>query len=125
MSPPFDIDVRDADYRQKGIQMKVIKFEEVIDCIDAAVCSEPWRFTDDPLDADDPKLDSKVAACGAALREALRPLADDFQRLTVEQLQRELWKHEGMVEALRDAIDRAENPQPTQAEQRAEGAAQP
>jgi hypothetical protein len=90
--------------------MKVIKFEAIVECIDNVVCSEPWRFTDDELDAHDPALDAKVAACGAPLRALLEPLADDFGRVTVEQLQRELWKYEGMVQALELAIEEAENP---------------
>jgi hypothetical protein len=90
--------------------MKVIKFETVVECIDDVVCSEPWRFTEDELDARDPALDAKVAECGKPLRALLEPLADDFQRVTVEQLRRELWKYEGMVQALESAIEEAENP---------------
>lgn len=106
---PFDLDVRDADYR-KHVPMKVIKFADVVDRIDDVVCSEPLRFTEDPLDAHDTELEAKVEACGAPLRALLEPLVDDFGRLTSEQLQRELWKYEGMVQALQQAMAHAENP---------------
>ena len=71
---------------------------------------EPWRFTEDRLDAHDEELDAKVEACGAPLRALLEPLVDDFGRLTSDQLQRELWKYEGMVQALKQASEDAENP---------------
>lgn len=106
---PFDLDVRDADYR-KQVPMKVIKFADVVDCIDDVVCSEPWRFTEDPVDAHDTEFDAKVEACCAPLRALLEPLVDDFRRLTSDQLQRKLWKYEGMVQALQQAMVHAENP---------------
>ncbi len=108
--PPFDLDTSDADFR-KDPMMKVIKFETVVGSIDNVVCSEPWRFTDDPLDAHDPDLDAKVTAYGAPLRALLEPLVDDFGRVTVEQLQRELWKYQGLVEALEEVLADAKEAQ--------------
>ena len=81
------------------------------DAGDAGAKPADQRTLVDSVKNDDPRLaELRGLVDGAPLRALLEPLSDDFQRVTVEQLRRELWKYEAMVQVLEAATEEAENP---------------